>query len=126
VLTALAAELIRPPQYAPNPAAGGPGAFFFIDNLFGQQQPSPAPGVDMGPQSGTFRLSRATCDGAYFPVSFATYQARFQMTRRPQGLCRQRRRRCSPIAIRRDIIQAVLDQRSALFVAAQRFKFAPS
>jgi hypothetical protein len=33
----------------------------------------------MGPQSGTFRtVCVRTCDGAYFPVSFATYQARFQ------------------------------------------------
>jgi hypothetical protein len=32
----------------------------------------------MGPQSGTFRtVCVRTCDGAYFPVSFATYQARF-------------------------------------------------
>ena len=44
-----------------------------------QQQQSPAPpGVDIGPQSGTFRtVCVRTCDGAYFPVSFATYPARF-------------------------------------------------
>jgi len=63
------------PQYAN--AARGPGNF--IDNLFGNNNPSPPPGVDMGPQSGTFRtVCVRTCDGAYFPVSFATYQARFQ------------------------------------------------
>ena len=33
---------------------------------------------DLGPQSGTFRtVCVRTCDGAYFPVSFATVQARF-------------------------------------------------
>ena len=45
-----------------------------------QQQPIPArlPGADLGPQSGTFRtVCVRTCDGAYFPVSFATVPARF-------------------------------------------------
>src|SRR5437763_1932382 len=74
VLTALAQNNCGP-QYAN--AARGPGSF--IDNLFGNNNPSPPPGVDMGPQSGTFRtVCVRTCDGAYFPVSFATYQARFQ------------------------------------------------
>lgn len=73
VLTALAQNNCGP-QYAN--AARGPGNF--IDNLFGNNNPS-APGIDMGPQSGTFRtVCVRTCDGAYFPVSFATYQARFQ------------------------------------------------
>src|ERR1700716_3017143 len=59
------------PQYAN--AARGPGNF--LDNLFGNNN---APGIDMGPQSGTFRtVCVRTCDGAYFPVSFATVQARF-------------------------------------------------
>src|SRR6266702_4085952 len=74
VLTALAQNNCGP-QYAN--AARGPGNF--IDNLFGNNNPSPPAGVDMGPQSGTFRtVCVRTCDGAYFPVSFATYQARFQ------------------------------------------------
>ncbi len=74
VLTALAQNNCGP-QYAN--AARGPGNF--IDNLFGNNNPSPPSGVDMGPQSGTFRtVCVRTCDGAYFPVSFATYQARFQ------------------------------------------------
>jgi hypothetical protein len=75
VLTALAQNNCGP-QYAN--AARGPGSF--IDNLFGNNSNSPAPpGVDMGPQSGTFRtVCVRTCDGAYFPVSFSTYQARFQ------------------------------------------------
>jgi hypothetical protein len=74
VLTALAQNNCGP-QYAN--AARGPGNF--IDNLFGNNNPSQPPGVDMGPQSGTFRtVCVRTCDGAYFPVSFATYQARFQ------------------------------------------------
>src|SRR4030088_868664 len=66
------------PQYAN--AAPGPGSF--IDNLFGNNNNNNnpgAPGVDLGPQSGTFRtVCVRTCDGAYFPVSFATVQARFQ------------------------------------------------
>jgi Protein of unknown function (DUF2865) len=74
VLTALAQNSCGP-QYAN--AARGPGSF--IDNLFGNNNSPGAPGVDMGPQSGTFRtVCVRTCDGAYFPVSFATYQARFQ------------------------------------------------
>jgi hypothetical protein len=75
VLTALAQNNCGP-QYAN--AARGPGSF--IDNLFGNNNNNPStPGADMGPQSGTFRtVCVRTCDGAYFPVSFATYQARFQ------------------------------------------------
>jgi hypothetical protein len=72
VLTALAQNNCGP-QYAN--AARGPGNF--IDNLFGNNNPA-TPGVDMGPQSGTFKtVCVRTCDGAYFPVSFATVQARF-------------------------------------------------
>src|SRR6202163_1776507 len=74
VLTALAQNNCGP-QYAN--AARGPGNF--IDNLFGNNNNPGAPGVDLGPQSGTFRtVCVRTCDGAYFPVSFATVQARFQ------------------------------------------------
>jgi hypothetical protein len=61
------------PQYAN--AARGPGNF--LDNLFGNSNPVP-PGADLGPQSGTFRtVCVRTCDGAYFPISFATVPARF-------------------------------------------------
>ena len=74
VLTALAQNNCGP-QYA-NAARGGGN---FIENLFGNNNNPGAPGVDMGPQSGTFRtVCVRICDGAYFPVSFATYQARFQ------------------------------------------------
>ena len=63
------------PQYAA--AARGPGNF--IDNLFGNNNPLPPPSADLGAPSGTFRtVCVRTCDGAYFPVSFATVQARFQ------------------------------------------------
>jgi hypothetical protein len=63
------------PQYAN--AARGPGNF--LDNLFGNNNSNPgAPGADLGPQSGTFRtVCVRSCDGAYFPVSFATMPARF-------------------------------------------------
>src|SRR5215211_678400 len=62
------------PQYSN--AARAPGGFF--ENLFGNNNPNPTPGVDMGPAAGTFRtVCVRTCDGGYFPVSFATVPARF-------------------------------------------------
>ena len=71
VLTALAQNNCGP-QYA-NAARGGSG---FLENLFGGN-PN-APGSDLGPQSGTYRtVCVRSCDGAYFPVSFATVPARF-------------------------------------------------
>src|SRR4029453_5946769 len=77
VLTALAQNNCGP-QYAA--AARGPGNF--IDSLFGNNNPSsslPPPSADLGAASGTLRtVCVPTCDGAYFPVSFATVQARFQ------------------------------------------------
>jgi hypothetical protein len=72
VLTALAQNNCGP-QYAN--AARGSGNF--LDNLFGNNNPG-ASGFDTGPQSGTYRtVCVRTCDGAYFPVSFATVPARF-------------------------------------------------
>ena len=77
VLTALAQNNCGP-QYAAA-VARGPGNF--IDNLFGNNNNNANPAMpsgDLGPQSGTFRtVCVRTCDGAYFPVSFATVQARF-------------------------------------------------
>jgi hypothetical protein len=63
------------PQYAN--AVRGPGSF--LENLFGNNNSNPnPPGVDLGPQSGTFRtVCVRSCDGAYFPISFATLPARF-------------------------------------------------
>jgi hypothetical protein len=64
------------PQYAN--AAQGPGNF--LSNLFGGGNNNPAgqPPIDMGPQSGTYRtVCVRSCDGAYFPISFATVPARF-------------------------------------------------
>ncbi|NOJ48487.1 DUF2865 domain-containing protein [Bradyrhizobium archetypum] len=73
------------PQYAA--AARGPGNF--IDNLFGNNNTLPPPSADLGAPSGTFRtVCVRTCDGGYFPVSFATYQARFQDDERTcKALC---------------------------------------
>ena len=84
VLTALGQNNCGP-QYAA--AARGPGNF--IDNLFGNNQTLPPPSADLGPPSGTFRtVCVRTCDGAYFPVSFATFQARFQDDERTcKALC---------------------------------------
>jgi len=66
------------PQYANAVSQSGPGAF--LNNLFGNNNSGApgAPGADLGPQSGTYRtVCVRTCDGAYFPVSFATIPARF-------------------------------------------------
>src|SRR5207302_1914041 len=63
------------PQYANAVSQSGPGTF--LSNLFGNNNPG-VPGADLGPQSGTYRtVCVRTCDGAYFPVSFATIPARF-------------------------------------------------
>jgi hypothetical protein len=61
------------PQYAA--ALRGQGNF--LDNLFGNNNPGAPPG-DVGPQSGTYRtVCVRSCDGFYFPISFATVPARF-------------------------------------------------
>src|SRR6202047_3653360 len=74
VLTALAQNNCGP-QYA----AAARGSGNFLDNLFNNNStPTPPPGADFGPQSGTFRtVCVRTCDGFYFPISFATVPARF-------------------------------------------------
>lgn len=62
------------PQYA-NAVRGGGN---FLDNLFGNNNNPNVPSADLGPPSGTYRtVCVRTCDGAYFPVSFATVPARF-------------------------------------------------
>jgi hypothetical protein len=55
----------------------GPGNF--LNNLFGNNSNSPGvPPADVGPPSGTYRtVCVRSCDGAYFPISFATVPARF-------------------------------------------------
>ncbi|MHB0767099.1 DUF2865 domain-containing protein [Bradyrhizobium sp. 5.13L] len=67
------------PQYAN--AAQSQGGGNFLSNLFGGNNagnPQAMPPSDLGPQSGTFRtVCVRTCDGAYFPISFATVPARF-------------------------------------------------
>jgi hypothetical protein len=77
VLTALAQNNCGP-QYA-NMATPGPGGF--LNNLFGGNNNPNAPNVpnaDVGPQSGTYRtVCVRSCDGAYFPISFATVPQRF-------------------------------------------------
>jgi len=74
VLTALAQNNCGP-QYVN--AAPGPGNF--LQNLFGgNSNPNAPPSGDFGPQSGTYRtVCVRSCDGAYFPISFATVPARF-------------------------------------------------
>src|ERR1700682_3099966 len=75
VLTALAQNNCGP-QYAN--AARGPGNF--LERLFGNNNNNPVgpPGADLGAQSGTYRtVCVRSCDGAYFPISFATVPGRF-------------------------------------------------
>src|SRR5438105_12467613 len=73
VLTALAQNNCGP-QYAN--AARGPGSF--LESLFGNNNTPAPPSADLGPQSGTYRtVCVRSCDGAYFPISFATVPARF-------------------------------------------------
>lgn len=78
VLTALAQNNCGP-QYAAA-AAPPPGGGGFLNNLFGgggNTATSPPLG-DLGPPSGTYRtVCVRTCDGGYFPISFATVPARF-------------------------------------------------
>ncbi len=67
------------PQYA---NAAPPQGGNFLSNLFGgghnPNNPQDMPPSDLGPQSGTYRtVCVRTCDGAYFPISFATVPARF-------------------------------------------------
>jgi hypothetical protein len=69
-------------QYANAAAAAAPGPGGFLSSLFGNNNPAypaaPPPGADMGPQSGPYRtVCVRTCDGGYFPISFATVPARF-------------------------------------------------
>jgi len=65
------------PQYA-NAAPPPPGGF--LNNFFGNNNnnSNPVPGMDNGAPSGTYRtVCVRTCDGGYFPISFATVAARF-------------------------------------------------
>ncbi|QPF89223.1 DUF2865 domain-containing protein [Bradyrhizobium commune] len=78
VLAALAQNNCGP-QYA---NAAPPQGGNFLNNLFGggnnANNPQAVPPSDLGPQSGTYRtVCVRTCDGAYFPISFATVPARF-------------------------------------------------
>ena len=66
------------PQYA-NAAPPPPGGF--LNNFFGNNSNPAAPGgvpLDNGAPQGTYRtVCVRTCDGGYFPISFATVPGRF-------------------------------------------------
>lgn len=67
------------PQYAAAARNSGGGGGGFFDNMFGNNN-GPGAGVpaDLGPPSSTFRtVCVRSCDGFYFPISFATVQSRF-------------------------------------------------
>jgi Protein of unknown function (DUF2865) len=75
VLLALAQNSCGPQYAAALQQQQGPGNF--LNNLFGNNNPG-GPPADVGPQSGTYRtVCVRTCDGGYFPISFATVPARF-------------------------------------------------
>jgi Protein of unknown function (DUF2865) len=75
------------PQYQQYANAGRPGGSpgNFLTSLFGgggnNDNPAaslPPPSADLAPPSGTYRtVCVRTCDGAYFPISFATVPGRF-------------------------------------------------
>ena len=71
-------------QYANANRSGGGGPGNFLTSLFGGGDNSnpgaslPPPSADLAPPSGTYRtVCVRTCDGAYFPISFATVPGRF-------------------------------------------------
>ena len=73
VLAALAQNNCGP-QYAAAARSGGG----FFDNIFGGNGPGGGAPTDPGPPSSTFRtVCVRSCDGFYFPISFATVQSRF-------------------------------------------------
>ena len=69
------------PQYANAVRGQGNSPGNFLDSLFGNNNssnPVAPPSADLGPQSGTYRtVCVRSCDGAYFPISFATVPGRF-------------------------------------------------
>jgi Protein of unknown function (DUF2865) len=79
VLTALSQNNCGP-QYANVAPPSGPGNF--LNNLFGggnnNNSSLPPPSPDLAAPSGTYRtVCVRTCDGGYFPISFATVTTRF-------------------------------------------------
>jgi hypothetical protein len=94
VLLALAANNCGPQYAAAARQQSGGG---FLNNLFGNNNDNPdnlgnpgaAPLGDLGPQSGTYRTVCArSCDGFYFPISFATVPGRFSDDERTcKSLC---------------------------------------
>jgi hypothetical protein len=77
VLMALAQNSCGPQYAGMLQQQPGPGGF--LNNLFGNNNNNPnMPNADVGPQSGTYRtVCVRTCDGSYFPISFATVPQRF-------------------------------------------------
>lgn len=78
VLLALAQNSCGPQYAAALQQQQGPGSF--LNNLFGNNtgnNPNASP-IDPATASGTYRtVCVRTCDGGYFPISFATSAARF-------------------------------------------------
>jgi uncharacterized protein DUF2865 len=79
VMTALAQNNCGPQYAAAAPQQQQQQGGGFLNNLFGGGNATNSPPLgDLGPPSGTYRtVCVRTCDGGYFPVSFATTPARF-------------------------------------------------
>jgi hypothetical protein len=83
VLTALAQNNCGPQYANAAPPPSGPGNF--LNNLFGGNNNNnnnggslPPPSADFAAPTGTYRtVCVRTCDGGYFPISFATVATRF-------------------------------------------------
>lgn len=74
VLAALAQNNCGPQYANARPAESGG----FLDNLFGGSNNNSLPQVDTGVAPGSFKtVCVRTCDGFYFPISFATTPGRF-------------------------------------------------
>jgi len=77
VITALAQNNCGP-QYAAAAREQSQGGGGFLGGIFGNNNATPVPPGNFGGMSGTYRtVCVRTCDGAYFPVSFATTSERF-------------------------------------------------
>jgi hypothetical protein len=66
------------PQYAAAAREQNQGAGGFLGGIFGNNNATPVPPGNFSGAGGTYRtVCVRTCDGAYFPVSFATTPERF-------------------------------------------------
>ena len=111
------------PQYANRGNQGGGGGFF--ETLFGgnnNNNNTGQPNPDFGAPASTYKtVCVRTCDGFYFPVSYATTPARFGDDEATcKNLCPAAEATLFTFRNNEDMTRAVSDQRPAVFVAAER------